>query len=176
MKKFLSIMLAILCVFSTATIAFASTNKCPYCEEIYTDEAEYNKHLADCDGFFRVCPYGCDADFATDEELAIHIGVCLEFVGECDYCGAEVRTLNAFNAHVEECKVKYCGIPVHKIMKFLQETDLYDIFHGNNPLFLLYKGRKRGYNAICKAMTGTGSFGSVHFSEPRLVQGGMGPR
>lgn len=126
MKKFLSIVLAILCVFSTATIAFASTNKCPYCEEIFTDESEYNKHLADCDGFFRVCPFGCDADFATVEELDIHIGVCLEFVGECDYCGAEVRTMNAFNAHVEECKVKYCGIPVHKIMKFLQETDLYE--------------------------------------------------
>ncbi len=126
MKKFLSIVLALVCVLSTATIAFASTNKCPYCEEVYTDEAEYNKHLANCDGYFRNCPYDCGADFATDEELAIHIGVCLEFEGECDYCGAIVVTNNAFNAHVEECKVKYCYIPVHKIMKFLQETDLYE--------------------------------------------------
>ena len=126
MKKFLSIVLALVCVLSTATIAFASTNKCPYCEEVYTDEAEYNKHLANCDGYFSICPYDCGADFATDEELAIHIGVCLEFEGECDYCGAIVVTNNAFNAHVEECKAKYCGIPVHKIMKFLQETDLYE--------------------------------------------------
>ena len=126
MKKFLSIVLALVCVLSTATIAFASTNKCPYCEEVYTNEAEYNKHLANCDGYFRNCPYDCGADFATDEELAIHIGVCLEFEGECDYCGAIVVTNNAFNAHVEECKAKYCGIPVHKIMKFLQETDLYE--------------------------------------------------
>ena len=126
MKKFLSIVLALACVLSMATVAFASTNVCPYCEETYTNEAEYNKHLADCDGFFRVCQYGCGADFATKEELAIHEGVCLEFVGECDYCGAEVRTKNAFDAHVAECKVKYCSIPVHKIMKFLQETDLYE--------------------------------------------------
>ena len=127
MKKFLSIVLALVCVLSTATVAFASTNICPYCEEKFTDESEYNKHLADCDGFFRVCPYdGCDADFATVEELEIHKGVCLEFVGECDYCGENVRTKNAFDAHVEICKVKYCSIPVHKIMKFLQETDLYE--------------------------------------------------
>lgn len=126
MKKFLSIVLALVCVFSTATVAFASTNICPYCEETFTDESEYNKHLADCDGFFRVCQYGCGADFATPEELAIHEGVCLEFVGECDYCGEEVLTKNAFDAHVEVCKEKYLGIPVHKIMKFLQETDLYE--------------------------------------------------
>jgi hypothetical protein len=126
MKKFLSIVLAIACVLSMVTIAFASSNKCPYCEETYDNEAEYNQHLLNCDGYFRNCPYDCGADFATDEELAIHIGVCLEFEGECDYCGAIVATNNAFDAHVAECKVKYCGIPVHKIMKFLQETDLYE--------------------------------------------------
>ncbi len=27
-----------------------STNVCPYCKDIFTDESEYNKHLADCDG------------------------------------------------------------------------------------------------------------------------------
>lgn len=137
MKKFLSIVLAIACVLSMASVAFASTNICPYCEETYTNEAEYNKHLADCDGFFRVCQYGCGADFATVEELAIHEGICLEFVGECDYCGDEVRTKNAFDAHVAECKDKYLGIPVHKIMKFLQETDLYDKIIGG--LFGLLK-------------------------------------
>ena len=137
MKKFLSIVLALVCVLSTATVAFASTNICPYCEEKFTDESEYNQHLADCDGFFRACPYdGCDADFATDEELEIHKGVCLEYVGECDYCGENVRTKNAFDAHVETCKVKYCSIPVHKIMKFLQETDLYETVLGGVLGFL----------------------------------------
>lgn len=126
MKKFLSIVLALVCILSTATIAFASSNICPYCEEKWDDEAEYNKHLADCDGYYRNCPYDCGADFSTVEELEIHKGICLEYEGECDYCGSIVVTLNAFNAHVEECKVKYCSIPVHKIMKFLQETDLYD--------------------------------------------------
>ncbi len=130
MKKFLSIVLALACVLSMATVAFASTNICPYCEETYTNEAEYNKHLADCDGFFRVCQYGCGADFATKEELAIHEGICLEFVGECDYCGAEVLTKNAFEAHTAECKIKYCSIPVHKIMKFLRELEYYDTVIG----------------------------------------------
>ncbi len=126
MKKFLSIVLALACVLSMATVAFASTNICPYCEETFKNESEYNTHLANCDGYFRACQYGCGADFATDDELAIHEGVCLEFEGECDYCGDIVVTKNAFEAHVAECKAKYCGIPVHKIMKFLQETDLYD--------------------------------------------------
>ena len=126
MKKFLSVVLAIVCIFSTATIAFASTNVCPYCKETFVDEAEYTDHLANCDGFFRKCQYGCGADFATVEELEAHEGVCLEFVGECDYCGDKVLTKNAFDAHVAICKVKYCSIPVHKIMKFLQETDLYE--------------------------------------------------
>ncbi|MBQ8763999.1 MAG: hypothetical protein IJZ07_07835 [Clostridia bacterium] len=130
MKKFLSIALALVCILSTATVAFASTNICPYCEETYTNETEYNKHLANCDGYFRVCSYGCGADFATVEELAIHEGVCLEYKGECDYCGEIIVTKNAFNAHVEECKVKYFQIPVHKIMKFLQETDLYEKVFG----------------------------------------------
>ena len=130
MKKFLSVVLAIVCIFSTATIAFASTNVCPYCSETYSNEKEYNAHLADCDGFFRACQYGCGADFATVEELEAHEGVCLEFVGECDYCGDKVLTKNAFDAHVAICKVKYCSIPVHKIMKFLQETDLYEKIFG----------------------------------------------
>lgn len=30
-----------------------STNKCPYCNNIFTDESEYNKHLANCDGYFN---------------------------------------------------------------------------------------------------------------------------
>lgn len=124
MKKFLSIVLALVFVLASATVAFASTNTCPYCHETFKNEREYNDHLADCDGFFRACPYeGCDADFHTIEEYEYHIGVCLEFVGECDYCGAKVRTNNAFNAHVAECKVKYCGIPVHKIFKMIMGVD-----------------------------------------------------
>lgn len=126
MKKFLSIVLALACVLSMATVAFASANTCPYCEEPFTNESEYNAHLADCDGYFRACQYGCGADFATVEELAIHEGVCLEFKGECDYCGEIVTTKNAFDAHVAECKTKHFGIPFHKIFKFLQETDLYE--------------------------------------------------
>ncbi len=130
MKKFLSIVLALVCILSTATVAFASTNTCPYCGESYANESEYNKHLPNCDGYFRACPYECGADFATEEELAIHAGICLEFKGECDYCGEIVTTKNAFDAHVSECKVKYFSIPVHKIMKFLEETDLYDKIFG----------------------------------------------
>lgn len=126
MKKFLSIVLALVCILSTATIAFASANVCPYCDETYTNEKEYNAHLPNCDGWNRSCKHGCEADFATEEELAIHEGICWEFEGECDYCGDKVRTENAFNEHVAACKVKYCSIPVHKIMKFLEETDLYE--------------------------------------------------
>ena len=123
MKKFLSIVLALVCILTTATVAFASTNTCPYCHETYENEREYSDHLADCDGFFRKCPYGCGADFHTMEEYDYHVGVCLEFVGECDYCGDKVRTLNAFNAHVAVCKVKYFNIPVHKIFKFIMGVD-----------------------------------------------------
>lgn len=126
MKKFLAILFSVIFALSATTVAFASSNDCPYCEETFTNESEYNKHLADCDGYFRACPYGCDADFATEEELKIHEGVCLEFEGECDYCGKIVITKNAFNEHVKVCKVKYFSIPVHKIMKFLEETDLYE--------------------------------------------------
>jgi hypothetical protein len=138
MKKFLAILFSVIFALSATTVAFASANTCPYCKETYENEAEYNKHLADCDGYFRECPYGCDADFATDDELAVHAGVCLEFKGECDYCGEVVTTKNAFDAHVAECKVKYFGIPIHKIMKFLEETDLYEKIFGG--LFGLLEG------------------------------------
>ncbi len=158
MKKFLSVVLALVCILSTATIAFASTNACPYCYETYENEAEYNAHLADCDGFFRKCQYGCDADFATVEELEAHESVCLEFTGECDYCGEKVLTKNAFDAHVAECKDKHFGIPFHKIFVMLMGVDydgimdkVLDVIMGinfNDIFVKVFEYAEKGVHAI----------------------------
>lgn len=49
MKKILAIMLAVVMTFSMGVMAFAVENDCPNCDASFSDEAQYNAHIAICD-------------------------------------------------------------------------------------------------------------------------------
>lgn len=123
MKKFLSIVLAVVFVFSMATVAFAEegvsyTYTCDRCQGVMTDSAVYTAHIhADV---CATCPH-CKFGFATAEEVEAHKGDCRLFTGTCDYCGESVTTENDFNAHVEVCKAKYFNIPLYKITSAIED-------------------------------------------------------
>ena len=135
MKKFLSLVLALVLVCSLATVAFAEEGvsyvyECDRCHATMTDPEVYTAHvLADA---CTTCPH-CSYGFETVEELAAHENDCRLYVGTCDYCGESVNSKNKFNEHVEVCKAKYFSIPVYKICKaiedFFRSTDWNDIIN-----------------------------------------------
>ena len=125
MKKVLSLILAVVLVFSMATVAFAalSTEKvCDICGAVTTSAADYNAHITNdkC----GKCAY-CNNPFTTGDELADHQhNYCRHFAGKatCDYCGAASdSTEAAFDAHVEACKAKYFNIPLAKIIAAVKD-------------------------------------------------------
>lgn len=129
MKKFLALALALVCIFSMATVAFAGDMLvCPYCNRFSTnDVAAYNAHQADCDYAKRPCQYGCNNGFPSAEALAEHEYVCTMCNVHCDYCGEDINTNKAYDEHLEACKAEHYNIPVAKITEtisnFLKTTD-----------------------------------------------------
>lgn len=120
MKKFLALALAVICIFSMATVVFAAelptTKTCGICGAKTTNDDDYNAHLSAGCG---LCPY-CSNPFSTAEKLENHKhNYCKDFAGKatCDYCGAASEGTEAeFDAHVEACKAKYFNIPLAKII------------------------------------------------------------
>ncbi len=135
MKKFLSLLLALVLVCSMATVAFAATaqtNTCPYCKSFTTaDQAEYNAHVSGgCNVKYRPCKFGCGAGFSA-EMLAEHEAICPEGSATCDYCGETFSPVRAYDEHLEACKEKHFNIPFDKIgdsiANFLTSTNWNDI-------------------------------------------------
>ena len=134
MKKALSLILAVVLVFSMTTVAFAATKPqgydCPQegCE-FWTDSyADMQKHIAyDCNRHFRPCQFGCGNGFADEYELADHEDYCWYGEITCDFCGTYFSPMHGYNVHIEACKKKYFNIPVYKILKaienFIRTTD-----------------------------------------------------
>lgn len=85
MKKFTSIVLALVIALSVATVAFAATSvyTCTECGAIIEGEKAYNDHLektcpvVGSEGKVKVCPNeGCGAKFYSQEEYDRHLGLC----------------------------------------------------------------------------------------------------
>ncbi len=85
MKKFTSIVLALIIALSVATVAFAATPvfTCTECGKIVEGEKAYNDHLektcpvVGAEGKVKVCPNeGCGAEFYSQTEYDRHIGLC----------------------------------------------------------------------------------------------------
>lgn len=135
MKKFLSLVLALVLVCSMATVALAAqTITCPYCEEFSTtDEAAYNLHITEgiednCLVKYHACKYGCGKGF---NDAAAHERVCPEGSATCDYCGETFCPVGKYDDHLAACKEKHFNIPFDKIgdsiANFLTSTNWNDI-------------------------------------------------
>lgn len=120
MKKVVSLLLAVVLVFSMATVALAAgaEKTCKYCNFKTTDAAEYDAHMLT--GGCGFCGY-CGNGFATKDELDAHKPACIEANIVCDYCGDTFRSENEFNAHIEACKAKYFNIPLAKIIATIKD-------------------------------------------------------
>lgn len=123
MKKFLALALAVICIFSMATVAFAATNvpdrKCDACGTTFTTDAEFRAHVETaCD---RVCSF-CNNTLETNESKDTHEKLCLKGVSDaCDYCGKTFTPIAEFDAHLDACKAKYFNIPVAKIVTAVKD-------------------------------------------------------
>lgn len=89
MKKIISLMLALVMVFSMSAVAFAANiNICPACDRSFSYETEYNNHLAICSE--KTCTK-CGEIFAGEDAYNDHIEVCT--VGdEADYIDLTVNS------------------------------------------------------------------------------------
>lgn len=140
MKKALSLILAVVLVFSMATVAFAATTPQGYdciqegCEFWTTSYAEYREHIQKgCNRHFRPCKYGCGNGFADETvedkaEREDHELDCWKGEITCDYCGAYYSPVREYyEVHEAPCKKAHFNIPVYKILKaienFIRTTD-----------------------------------------------------
>ena len=120
MKKFLALALAVICIFSMATVAFAVTypNVCKICGATFDSADEAMKHNeVPCD---RICPY-CETRCETTEKRDAHIKECQFGSQKCDYCGKDFCPIKEYDAHLEDCKAKYFNIPVAKIFATVKD-------------------------------------------------------
>ena len=121
MKKVLSVLLAVICVFSMATVAFAGdlTNKCDVCGFTSNDIAEFTAHKnAKACG---ICTYCGVTAYKDAAELAAHKPVCEYADIVCDYCGKAQASEVKFEEHIADCKAKYFNIPVAKIIAIVKD-------------------------------------------------------
>lgn len=121
MKKVLSLLLAVVLVFSMATVALAGdlTNKCDVCGYESNDIGDFTAHKnAKACG---VCSYCNVTAYKNADELAQHKPICEYANIVCDYCGNTYASENSFNEHIEACKAKYFNIPLAKIIATVKD-------------------------------------------------------
>lgn len=123
MKKFLALVLAVICIFSMATVAFAGDDLghgyvCTVCGGSTGSADALAKHLAAAT--CGKCQY-CEQGFNTAEEIAAHEYVCRSNSITCDYCGGFFDSTDDYDAHIEACKAKYFNIPVAKIVATIKD-------------------------------------------------------
>lgn len=115
MKKFTSVILALVIALSVAVTAFAaSTYQCPHCFAIVEGEKEYNEHLD------VYCPVvGTEAaDQAAREELLKN--------QTCPYegCNAQFLSTEQYEKHLEVCFFKTEPTLAQKVEQFILDLDL----------------------------------------------------
>ncbi len=135
MKKFVSVLLALIVALSVSVVAFAaSAFECAICQAVFADEKEYAAHMnSGCLEQYENCPY-C-ASKVHEYNIDEHKADCPKGAGECKYCGESYATQGEFEAHISadengkiECKlVSIFGVKVAdiiiKIVDFLKGVD-----------------------------------------------------
>ena len=128
MKKFVSILLALIIALSVSVVAFAAAYECGECHAVFkTAELLAAHENSTCLEQYKDCPY-CEAKVANDN-LDAHVADCPKGAGDCKYCGESYATQGEYAAHIEsECKltttvgVKVADIIV-KVLDFLKGVD-----------------------------------------------------
>ena len=88
MKKFLSVMFAVMFILSAISVAAdAWSTSCPYCGASFSSEDAYAEHMNKfnhTDGHYITCPYtgsdyvdgGCGEKFQTKAAYDVHVATC----------------------------------------------------------------------------------------------------
>lgn len=119
MKKVLSLLLAVVLVFSMATVALAGDpiKTCVDCGYTAETADDYNAHMLA--GGCGKCDF-CGNGFGKDD-LADHEYICTKNAVGCDYCGDTFSSQANYDAHIEACKAKYFNIPLAKIIATVKD-------------------------------------------------------
>lgn len=131
MKKVLSLILAVVLVFSMSTVAFAgeATKTCVDCGFTAATAANYNAHILE--GGCGICTF-CGNGFVK-ADLENHKYICTKNSVCCDYCGGTFVSQAESDKHLEACKAKYFNIPLYKILStvenFIKTTDWNNIIY-----------------------------------------------
>lgn len=124
MKKFLALVLAVICIFSMATVAFAADENLGYgwtCEFCGGYTADYDALIAHQKAFDCGKCDLCGKGFETSDKLKEHKYECNQANVVCDYCGETNPSQAKHDAHIEACKAKYFNIPLAKIIATVKD-------------------------------------------------------
>lgn len=145
MKKFVSVLLAVIIALSMSVVAFAETENyypddaekfyCKYCHASFDKYEQIEAHYrTGCLEQYKKCPY-CDAVVQKDS-LEKHQKECPKGAGSCKYCGESYATEDDFDKHLEnECWLvglvgsKDVADVIIKIVDFLKGVDWEGLFN-----------------------------------------------
>lgn len=136
MKKFVSILLAVIIALSVSMVAFAENTEkfyCEYCQASFDKFEQIEAHYrTGCLEQYKKCPY-CEAVVQKDN-LEMHQKECPKGAGSCKYCGESFATEGDFDKHIEtDCWLvglvgKDVADVIIKIIDFLKGVDWEGLF------------------------------------------------
>lgn len=133
MKKFVSVLLAVIIALSVSVVAFAEVPEnneyfCSACQAVFGNEKDFKNHLlTGCLEQYKKCPY-CEA-VVSKANLEEHQKQCPKGAGSCKYCGESFATEGDFDKHIAtDCWLvglvgKDVADVIIKIVDFLKGVD-----------------------------------------------------
>ncbi len=128
MKKFVSLLLALIIALSVSVVAFAAAYECGECHAVFaTAELLAAHENSTCLEQYKDCQY-CGAKVAKDN-LANHEADCPKGAGSCKYCGESYATQADYEAHkANDCKLvttvgEQVADIIIKVVDFLKGVD-----------------------------------------------------
>ncbi len=105
MKKFVSVLLALIIALSVSVVGFAAAYECGECHAVFaTAELLAAHENSTCLEQYVDCQY-CGAKVPNDKR-ADHEADCPKGAGECKYCGESYATQADYEAHkANDCKL-----------------------------------------------------------------------
>ena len=135
MKKFVSVLLAVIIALSVSVVAFAENTEyfCSTCQAVFGNEKDFKNHqLTGCLEQYKKCSY-CEA-VVSAANLEEHQKDCPKGAGSCKYCGEGYETLGDYEEHIaNECWLvglvgKDVADVIIKVIDFLKGVDWEGLF------------------------------------------------